>query len=145
MPLYDYKCLHCGNVSEHHYPMSSFPQTVRCECGSRAIKVCNAGGFQVAYGRAGGILDDHPPWIADTREVLQDPEWIATKQVAPLESRSQLKRYMKEKGLVFKDECGPIRKPVEKPLSERARRRGAEAVAKARQKDRSITLGTLKG
>lgn len=137
MPLYDYRCLHCGSESEHIFPMSGFPQTVKCECGSRAVKVCNAGGFQPKYGRAGGLQDDHPAWLDKSIEYLQTG---AEARREPIESRSDMYNYMKRKGIKFAHEVGEAKAPEEKPISKEVREKAYKAIHKARLKDTAITV-----
>lgn len=90
MPLYEYECESCGKVIEKVYNIASYPQTIKCECGKRAKKLCAVGGIQ----------DDHPTWIGSTNDGLVDPDLVKAKQEKPIESRADLNRALKEKGLV---------------------------------------------
>lgn len=141
MPLYDYRCRKCGHQEERFYPMDRSPRRVKCQCGARAIKVCSAGGWQDQYGRAGGIRDDHPVWLAGAVDTAQDDQHVKCKTEAPIESRSQLRAYMKEKGLAFGDDCPKaVRPSPDHTITPELRKQGIEAVKRARHESRSITI-----
>ena len=143
MPIYEYRCS-CGKTQEKTYSMDSFPRTIKCGCGKRAVKLCTAGGFHLPNERAPGIRDDHPAWIKDTANVLVDPEMVYRKQAPRIESRSGLRRYLKERNLAMGDECDPRPAKVEDtPISPEAREQGIKAVAEVMQKERAITVGKL--
>ena len=49
----------------------------------------------------GGIQDDHPTWIThDLCEVLQDSDNVASGLEPKIETRADVKRHQKEKGIV---------------------------------------------
>lgn len=40
MPLYDYRCSHCGACSEQRIPVTAIPDTISCsDCGHTANRV----------------------------------------------------------------------------------------------------------
>jgi putative FmdB family regulatory protein len=135
MPLYDYHCEDCGKTVEKFFMMSKYPQSIKCECGKRARKVCVAMGYQDQWGRAGGLIDDHPAWMAHTLENLQK------EGERPIESRSEMKRVMSVRGVRFRDEVDPVRKTKDKPrYSPEFRAKAIEAIAEAGFNDRRLTV-----
>ena len=137
MPLYDYHCGKCGTKQERFYPMSNYPSRIKCSCGSMAHKLCNAGGFQESYSRSGGIQDDHPVWLDKSIEYLQTEK---EARLHPIESRSDMYRYMKKNKIRFAHEGNGAKPPEDKPISPEARKRGIEAVAKAGHEARSFSV-----
>lgn len=44
MPTYVYSCTECDSVIEKNFPMSKFPEKIKCKCGSYAKKqICSVG------------------------------------------------------------------------------------------------------
>ena len=83
MPLYDYFCKTCGHTSERFYKITEFPESVKCECGGEAKKVCNC-----------QVLRDEPSWLGSACDVLLD------SHTKPIETRTQFNRYLKDNGIV---------------------------------------------
>ena len=91
MSLYEYECQKCGNTDEKVYPMASFPKTCKCsKCGGRAKKIIS-----------GYIQRDEPTWLDDAvRGALQDTDNVRAGAERPIETRTELNRYLKEHNLV---------------------------------------------
>ena len=89
MPTYEYYCETCTNQFEIVCPMSVHVTRTRCP-------KCNAEAWQT-FTRV-SVHDDHPLWLND--EVRNQ---IQGDNEAPVETRSQYKRYMAEKGYVEVD------------------------------------------
>lgn len=91
-PLYDYQCQTCENIDEKAYSMKSFPKTCKCsKCGGKAKKIINCGGIQ----------RDEPTWLDDAvRGALQDTDNVQAGTERPIETRTELKRYLKKHNLV---------------------------------------------
>jgi len=90
MPLYEYECRACGKAVEEYFGIDDFPRSIDCECGGEATKTVSVGGIQ----------DDHPVWIESTNDALTDPDLVASKQEKKIESRTDLRRVLAERGLV---------------------------------------------
>jgi len=92
LALYEYECQTCKNIDERIYPMTKFPKTCKCsKCGEKAKKL----------GRCGGIQRDEPTWLDDAvRGALQDTDNVRAGTERPIETRTDLKRYIKEHNLV---------------------------------------------
>lgn len=90
MALYSYECQECGKGMDKAFPMEDCPREVECTyCRSKAKKVITLG--------SGGIQPDVPVWLASASEIL------VRHGEAPIESRCEYKRYLKDNGLVA---CG---------------------------------------
>lgn len=86
MPLYEYKCGKCFHVTEAYYAVDDMPGARPCEeCGTAAVRVISKPNVQ----------SDNPSWIDQSlRNMIQDDG------EPPIESRTQLRKAEKEKGLV---------------------------------------------
>ncbi len=97
MPLYSYECKACGCEFDTMCTVALCDDfRPPCpDCKSRDVKKIIVAGH-------GGVHGDEPSWInQDLRDVLQaDGE-------RPVTSRTELKRYMDENGIVHKDGGGP--------------------------------------
>lgn len=86
MPAYDYLCP-CGEQQEHFFRVADKPDTVPCKCGGKATKQLSIGGIQG---------DELPVWA-------RHPHAMGCLQSAgekPIETRSEYKRYLKERGII---------------------------------------------
>jgi len=89
MPLYSFECTKCGEVQECVFKIDECPVSIPCsQCGDVAKKILSLG--------HGGIQCDSindVPWLPSALDNLQpDGE-------KRLESRSEWKAYLKEKGM----------------------------------------------
>jgi len=86
MPLYEYRCDDCNNVSEEYRPFNQYRENIPCKsCGKTARKILSVANIQ----------DDHPSWLDDSVR-----SQIADEFDPPIENRTQLNRVLKEKGIV---------------------------------------------
>ncbi len=86
MPLYEFECKRCGHITEVFHSVLRAQKMTTCEeCEGVAEKVISKPNVQ----------DDHPKWIDDNlrAQIQEDDE-------PPIESRTQLKKAEKEKGIV---------------------------------------------
>lgn len=87
MPLYVFECS-CGNKQEEVFKINNCPKEIFCVCGKKAKKIIVAGG---------GIQCDSindVSWLSSALDNLQpDGERRLT-------SRSEYKRYLKEKNII---------------------------------------------
>ena len=85
-PLYDFQCPFCGKKQEHFFHIDDCPEIIECDCGKKALKILSVG--------HGGIqTDNNVTWLPSAIKTLQ-PDYER-----PLQTRSQYKKYLKEKGL----------------------------------------------
>ena len=86
MPLYEFQCRRCEHITEEFQKLMEQKSLRTCEeCGDTAAKVVSAPNIQ----------DDHPSWIDQKlRNQIQDDS------EPPIESRTQLKKAEREKGIV---------------------------------------------
>lgn len=80
MPLYDYECEECGRKYEEFFPVDSFPEYIRCECGKSARKIISK------------PQDIKPDWEPYWDENLGDEPVLVT-------SRQHRRELMKQKNL----------------------------------------------
>lgn len=72
MPLYEYKCPHCG-IFEQQHPMASVPKTVVCtQCSSKARKLISAIGLSQINSTRAKLIDStnasaHEPQVVTSR------------------------------------------------------------------------------
>lgn len=86
MPLYEYQCQECSNQFDMYFPLREFDVTPECpDCGGDGKKIITVG----------GIEEDSPAWLNDP--VLQ--ENLQGEGQKPIETRTELKRYMKDNNL----------------------------------------------
>lgn len=87
MPIYTYECKHCGTITESIYKVADRPDTETChKCGGDAGRILSSHGAV--------HTDNDVKWLASACKVLQKPG------EAPLETRSQWKRYLKDHHLI---------------------------------------------
>ena len=86
MPIYEYRC-RCGKVTEKFHKVSRVPNKARCVCGWIAKKILSTGGIQ-----ADSVND--VKWLPSACKTLQ------RHGEAPLQSRGEYKRYLKDNNLV---------------------------------------------
>ena len=90
MPLYDYECQRCGQVTERAYSIHDFPNTIECpECHGEARKIISTG--------KGGIQCDSindVQWLPSALKTLQ-PDWER-----PIESRKEYNQYLKDNNII---------------------------------------------
>lgn len=86
MPIFEYRCRYCQEITERFYSVWQDPNRITCaHCGGYAHKIMS----RVS------VRDEHPGWIDDNlRASIQDDDEV------PIQSRSDLDRVVKEKGLV---------------------------------------------
>ena len=86
MPIYHYQCPNCKTEYDQFLKLAEYKTPVPCPtCGYTGKKVITA-----------QIQRDEPTWLNDeVRGCLQD-----TESEAPIENRSQYKRYLKDNGIV---------------------------------------------
>ena len=90
MPIYTYECRHCGETQDRLYPVSKYPKAVKC------TQCCRMARMIIAPGHGGRFNDSiiGVPWLKSALGNLQpDGE-------KPIESRSEYKRYLKEKNII---------------------------------------------
>ena len=47
MPVYEYKCIMCKEISEHIFSMREAIGIVKCTCGGVATKIMSTGTFKI--------------------------------------------------------------------------------------------------
>ena len=89
MPLYSYKCKHCGNTFEKVLPLERYKEKPDCpECGWQSEKIMSIGGIQ----------DDHPVWLdGSVIRQLQDTDDPNTRFIS---SRTEYNKHLKDNGIV---------------------------------------------
>jgi hypothetical protein len=97
-PIYTFKCEKCGDELDEIYRIADCPKDRPCmmdDCSGRARKVVN---FRAVHG-------DSPAWLDDfqVQAALQDLSIPGTK---PLKSRSEYKRFLKERGICDSPKSG---------------------------------------
>lgn len=100
MPLYSFQCQVCGKEFDEFYRIQDCPDVRNCEnqeCGGLAHKVLAARGV---------VFSDTPSYLEDPmlQGALQD---IDCRHFRPIESRSGLKRFMKQNGICEAPKAGP--------------------------------------
>jgi putative FmdB family regulatory protein len=86
MPLYQYECRQCGKEQEIYWTIAGRVNEVDCDCGGKARRVMAIGGV---------IGDEMPAW-------MRHPETLGCLQCSgdrKISSRSEYKRYLKERNL----------------------------------------------
>jgi putative FmdB family regulatory protein len=85
MPIYEFKCEECGQVSEIICRLSDKPRTLKCVCGGVADSFIGSNGA--------GLTDNKVPWLDSAIKVLQrDGE-------PPITTRTEYKAYLKKNEL----------------------------------------------
>lgn len=94
MPIYSFYCDNCETDHDEYFKIDDCPRQIKChDCDGKAKKI-------IAQGH-GGVLSDSPKWInGQTREVLQNMDRVRAGLEAPIETRGQLNRHIKERGLI---------------------------------------------
>uniref|UniRef100_A0A6H1ZUY0 Putative regulatory protein FmdB zinc ribbon domain-containing protein n=1 Tax=viral metagenome TaxID=1070528 RepID=A0A6H1ZUY0_9ZZZZ len=90
MPLHEYHCK-CGARFEKTVPWNRY--RVKCACGKMAKRI-----YTVV-----GLLNETPGWMQKTLEVI-DKDDPRARRLMSEGSRSELKKYMKEKGIRFMED-----------------------------------------
>jgi len=87
MPMYDYECRKCGEVTEEFHRVWDEPVISICDCGGEVRRIIKA--IQV-------LGDNHPVW---------EPYWDENLGEQPIlvKSREHRRRLMKERGLEERD------------------------------------------
>jgi len=85
VPIYQYRCDDCGCEQEVFYKLAEKPKMLACN-------VCTGTCFQVPALGHGGIQSDEPSWLPGACASVQPPE------ARRIGTRSEFKRYLKEKG-----------------------------------------------
>jgi len=84
MPVYEFQC-ECGKLAEVICKVAERPDTVNCECGKMAKRILSSGAVHT---------DGDVKWLNSATKVLQpDHE-------PPIQTRSELKRYLRQRNLV---------------------------------------------
>ena len=92
MPLYEYQCRECGLKIERFCHIADKPDWINCEhCGGEAKQIPAIGGIQT---------DNDVPWLPGALEGLQDTDNIRAGIEKPIETRTEYKRFLKQKGFV---------------------------------------------
>jgi len=96
MPIYEFQCSSCGKIQEKIFKINECPQSITCDsCRNQSKKV-------VCFGAVQG---DTPSWLDDgVQGALVD---IDSRRFRPIETRSQLKKVMKERGICESPGSGP--------------------------------------
>jgi hypothetical protein len=84
--IYEYEC-ECGKITEKICHVSDHTKTIRCSCGKRARQI---------FGQGSILRDNDVPWLPGVANVIQ------AAGERPIETRSGLKRYCREKGIECK-------------------------------------------
>ena len=89
MPIYEYQCNNCGNISERLFFMSEdLPETIDCiECGDIAHKIMSVNSLQT---------DNDVTWLPSAVKTLQ-PDYER-----PIETRGEYKKYLKDNHIACK-------------------------------------------
>ena len=98
MPLYEFECQQCQTRFEIFERISNCPQVLSCpDCGYLAKKIIST---------KGTVFGDTPGWLNDpmVQGALTDTD---SRKFRPIESRSDLKRYMKQNGICEAPKAGP--------------------------------------
>ena len=99
MPIYTYKCLLCHRESDHIEKVDEGRQDKRCsdpDCFGTAVHVVSS---------RGTVLSDTPTWLnGHVQAALLDTD---SKSFRPIETRTQLKQHLKDKGLMESPGSGP--------------------------------------
>ena len=87
MPEYDFECEFCSSIFTEMHKISDAPDTIRCYfCGATARRIIN---FK------GGLQTENATWIDhNLRNSIQ------SENEPPIETRSDLKRVVKQKDLI---------------------------------------------
>lgn len=81
--VYEYLCK-CGKRTEKVCHVSEHAFSIRCSCGKRARQI---------IGQGASLRDNDVPWLPDVVKVIQK---VGER---PIETRSGLRRYCREKGI----------------------------------------------
>ena len=89
MPLYEFECERCQAKFEVFDKIETCPKELPCpDCGGKSVKV---------LARRGAVLSDTPSWLdRHVQGALLD---IDSRNFRPIETKSQLNRYLKQNGL----------------------------------------------
>lgn len=93
MPLYDYKCPVCGEITELFSKIRDMLDIIDCPaCGDIAWRIISVG--------HGGIQGDEPVWLDDSvRGALQDEDEVRLGREPRIETRSDYKRHLRDRGI----------------------------------------------
>ena len=98
MPLYEYQCSKCATIFEIFAGMKDYPQEIPCcDCDGKAKKIISA---------RGAAHSDNPSWLDDpiVQGSLQD---TSSRKTKPIETRGELKTFMKRRGISESPNAGP--------------------------------------
>ena len=95
MPLYDYECRECGLKMERFYlSYKDKPDWINCEhCGAEAKQI-------LVPGHGGIQTDNDVPWLPGALEGLQDTDNIQAGIEKPIETRTEYKKFLKDKHII---------------------------------------------
>lgn len=81
MPIYEYKCTNCGDITTILSRVADKPDFTFCSCGHKAKFILSVGAI---------LTDGDVKWLPSARETLQpDGE-------RPIETRGEHKKYLKD-------------------------------------------------
>ena len=127
MPVYDFECEKCGNISEHIMSVNLSGYNVDCpKCSGMAHKIISASGAFCA--------NEDAAWIRSVREVVDKEGGVASQRFLRDPTRVNYKRWMKDTG-IRPLESGESRRPA--PTDEKKLTR---EVMRMRQKRNKITI-----
>jgi putative FmdB family regulatory protein len=98
-PIYSYQCLLCNTEFDSLEKIGANNQDKPCsdpKCQGTAIRIIAA---------RGSVLSDTPAWLDDhVQGALLDTD---SRNFRPIETRSQLKKHLKDKGICDSPGSGP--------------------------------------
>ena len=88
-PLYEFECKECKDIQENIFKIKDCPQVVKCkQCGKEAKRIISI--------RGAILTDGNVKWLPSVVEQMR-PDY----DNRPIETRTDLKKYLKENGLVW--------------------------------------------
>jgi putative FmdB family regulatory protein len=92
VPIYEYQCIKCGNITERYYKVDDIQDLVECsKCRHVSVRIISPFVFH----------SQTPLWLDDSvRGALQDEDAIKYGREKPIETRDEYEKHLKNKGFV---------------------------------------------
>ena len=104
MPLYEYECVDCEEVSEFLHGMDEKPTLACRECEStKLMRLMSASRSHIGHGRVEGLMRDRAKLNSEIKQDLAENHMVEGVSPVAASSLSQVHKEIKDSGSMVKD------------------------------------------